>query len=170
MRMRAAVALLMALALAACGSTPARRQAARGAATGSLAGCAELAPHLKAAADAHGLDFGLLAGVAWVETRFRNLVNRRSGARGYLQLMPATARRLGCGDLDEMSENLACGARLLRNLLDRFEGSVLLALSGYHAGLRMPNAARAERRLPKNRSYVEKVLAARTRILREGCR
>jgi soluble lytic murein transglycosylase-like protein len=132
-------------------------------------GCAALLPHIERAAAAHDLEPALVAGVIHVESRFRNVVNRSSGARGYMQLMPATARRMGCGDLDDVGDNLACGARLLRDLLERYDGRLLLALSGYHAGLRMPNEARREARVPTNRSYLEKVLAARTRLIREGC-
>ncbi len=139
------------------------------AADDDLAGCTNLLPHIERAAAAHGLEPALIAGVIHVESRFRNVVNRASGARGYMQLMPATARRMGCGDLDDVADNLDCGARLLRNLLDRYDGGLLLALSGYHAGLKLPNEARRDGRVPTNLSYLEKVLAARTRLIREGC-
>ena len=135
----------------------------------STEGCAALMPHIERAAAAHDLEAALVAGVIHVESRFRNVVNRSSGARGYMQLMPVTARRMDCGDLDDLADNLDCGARLLRNLLDRYDGELLLALSGYHAGLRLPNEARRDGRVPANLSYLEKVLAARTRLIREGC-
>lgn len=132
--------------------------------------CARVMPLIEEAAAKHGLDAPLMAAIIAIETRFSNVRNKRSGARGLMQVMPSTGRRLGCGDLDDPRENLDCGATLIRRLLDRYDGSLLLALSGYHAGLRAPNEARRTRVVPSNTHYAEKVLATRTRLLREGCR
>jgi soluble lytic murein transglycosylase-like protein len=132
-------------------------------------GCQALWPFIEEAAAAKGLDAPLMAAIIQIESRFRHVVNKRSGARGLMQIMPSTARSLGCGDLDNTRANLACGADLLRRLLDRYDGSLLLALSGYQSGLKAPNKARRTGVLPPNQRYLEKVLATRTRLLREGC-
>ena len=58
-----------------------------------------------------------------------------AGARGLLQLMPATAWEVGLRS-DAPAANVLAGARYLRSLLDRF-GDVELALAAYNAG---PNA------------------------------
>jgi len=55
-----------------------------------------------------------------------------AGARGLLQLMPATARSLRL-DGDDPAANVLAGAFYLRQLIDRF-GSVDLALAAYNAG------------------------------------
>jgi soluble lytic murein transglycosylase-like protein len=51
-----------------------------------------------------------------------------------MQLMPATAARLGVGDPFDPRENIEGGVRHLRSLLDRFDNNVPLALAAYHAG------------------------------------
>ena len=132
-------------------------------------GCEALWPFIEEAAAHKGLDAPLMAAIIQIESPFRHVVNKRSGARGLMQIMPSTARSLGCGNLDDTRANLACGADLLRRLLDRYDGSLLLALSGYQSGLKAPNKARRTGILPPNQRYLEKVLATRTRLLREGC-
>jgi soluble lytic murein transglycosylase-like protein len=131
--------------------------------------CARVMPLIEEAAAKHGLDAPLMAAIIAIETRFSNVRNKRSGARGLMQVMPSTGRRLGCGDLDDPRENLDCGATLIRRLLKRYDGSLFLALSGYHAGLRPPNEARRTGVVPSNTHYAEKVFETRTRLLREGC-
>jgi soluble lytic murein transglycosylase-like protein len=56
------------------------------------------------------------------------------GAKGLMQLMPATADRLGVTDPFDPREAVLGGARYLRFLLDAFEGDAALALAAYNAG------------------------------------
>ncbi|HEY6961373.1 MAG TPA: transglycosylase SLT domain-containing protein [Gaiellaceae bacterium] len=84
-----------------------------------------------AAADA-GIPPALLYAVARVESSLREDAQSAAGARGLLQLMPATARSLALNP-DEPRSNVLAGARYLRELLDRFD-SADLALAAYNAG------------------------------------
>lgn len=84
-----------------------------------------------AAADAH-LAPALLYAVAKVESNLREDARSAAGARGLLQLMPATAQSLDLNP-DEPRSNVLGGARYLRQLLDRFN-STDLALAAYNAG------------------------------------
>jgi soluble lytic murein transglycosylase-like protein len=85
-----------------------------------------------AAARRTGLPLSLLVAIAYEESRMNPRARSRAGARGLLQLMPATARSLRLRG-DDPASNVLAGALYLRQLLDRF-GSVELALAAYNAG------------------------------------
>jgi soluble lytic murein transglycosylase-like protein len=74
----------------------------------------------------------LLVATAYEESRMDPAALSGAGARGLLQLMPATAQEVGLRS-DEPAANVLAGARYLRLLLDRF-GDVDLALAAYNAG------------------------------------
>ena len=74
----------------------------------------------------------MLYAVAKIESNLRQDAESEAGARGLLQLMPATARSLAL-NIDEPSSNVLAGARYLRQLIDRFRSSDL-ALAAYNAG------------------------------------
>jgi soluble lytic murein transglycosylase-like protein len=88
---------------------------------------------LNDAAKAHGLDRGLLEALAWQESRGRTAAVSPKGAIGVMQLMPGTAAELGVR-IDDVADNIRGGALYLRRQLDRFGGSVPLALAAYNAG------------------------------------
>lgn len=56
------------------------------------------------------------------------------GARGLMQLVPATARRFGVDDQLNPVQNLQGGARYLKYLLELYHGDPTLALAAYNAG------------------------------------
>lgn len=132
--------------------------------------CRQAKAVAQAAAPAGRLEPALMLAVMRVESAFSTNVISRAGAVGLMQVMPDNVGRLACGDLFDADQNAICGARILRRFLDRYDGDLMLALSGYNAGLGMPGRARAEVRTPANFSYVEKVLRVRARFLRRGCK
>jgi peptidoglycan DL-endopeptidase CwlO len=74
----------------------------------------------------------MLWAVAKVESNLHAGAQSEAGARGLLQVMPATATALNL-NIDEPSSNVLAGARYLRQMLDRFQSSDL-ALAAYNAG------------------------------------
>ncbi len=98
---------------------------------------------LAAAADAAGIERALLWALVRQESRFDPRAVSRSNARGLTQLLSGTARDMArelheSFDSDtlvfEPSRSLRYGARYLRQLLDRFDGSIPVALTAYNAG------------------------------------
>lgn len=86
------------------------------------------------AATRHGVEPLLLFSVMNQESAFNSQAVSPKGARGLMQLMPATATRFGVTNIFDPEQNIHAGARYLRFLLDLFDGDVRLALAGYNAG------------------------------------
>lgn len=82
----------------------------------------------------NGVDPVLLYAIMHRESSFKRYAVSYKGARGLMQLMPATAARFGVRDIFDPAQNIQGGARYVRLLLDRFDGDVRLALAGYNAG------------------------------------
>jgi soluble lytic murein transglycosylase-like protein len=86
-----------------------------------------------AAARATRLPLGLLAAVAFVESRFSVGAESPAGAVGVMQLMPETADSLHLDAL-KLSSNVLGGAVFLRQLVSHYDGDFNLALAAYNAG------------------------------------
>lgn len=91
-------------------------------------------PLLRAAAERYALPFSLVKAVALVESRLDPLAVSHKGAQGIMQLMPQTAQNLQVNNPFDPSQNIDGGARLLRYLLDQYDGELTLALAAYNAG------------------------------------
>ena len=76
---------------------------------------------ITALADAHGVDARLVHAVIAVESAYQPRARSRKGARGLMQLMPATARQYGVRNAYRPAANLDAGVRHLKTLLDRFD-------------------------------------------------
>jgi transglycosylase-like protein with SLT domain/uncharacterized protein DUF4124 len=90
--------------------------------------------HIQAAAALHGISQDLIRAVIQVESQFDRLAISTAGARGLMQLMPATARSMGVADSFDARQNIFGGTRYLRSLLGRYGGDVTLAAAAYNAG------------------------------------
>ncbi len=121
---------------------------------------AEIEPLLGAAAGRERLPVALLREVARQESGFRPCAVSRAGAMGLMQLMPASARRLGVWNPFDPRESVDSGARLLKEMLTRYGGNVALALSAYNAGPGRVDAAGGVPEIAETAGYVRKILEA----------
>ena len=123
---------------------------------------------LQEIARANDISPHLLEALVWQESRWNQTAVSRAGAIGLAQLMPGTARDLGVDPRDPI-QNLAGGARYLRQQLNRFDGDVEKALAAYNAGPGRVMTARGIPSIPETQAYVRAIvsrLAANS--IREG--
>lgn len=92
-----------------------------------------------------GLDPQLVLGIIEVESAFRKYAVSRSGARGYMQVMPFWIKLIGRrGDnLFHLRTNLRYGCVILRHYLDLEKGDYFRALGRYNGSLGKPDYPRA---------------------------
>lgn len=100
----------------------------------------------------------LIAAVIRAESNFDPRAISPKGARGLMQLMPATATGLGVRDIFDPRENVQAGVRFLRDLINQFAGDVRLALAAYNAGPELVTRLRDVPPYPETRTYVTRVL------------
>jgi hypothetical protein len=93
----------------------------------------EIRKLVEKAARQHGVDPHLATAITAVESDFDRTRNSPKGARGPMQLMPATAARFNVADPCDPVANIEGGVRYLRLLLDEFRNPIV-AVAAYNAG------------------------------------
>src|SRR6266704_3220408 len=86
------------------------------------------------AAKKFDVDAALVSAVIQAESDFNPQEVSNKGARGLMQLMPATAQRFGVTNSFDPIANIYAGTRYLRWLLETFDGNADLAVAAYNAG------------------------------------
>ncbi|MBF0368908.1 MAG: lytic transglycosylase domain-containing protein [Magnetococcales bacterium] len=112
-----------------------------------------------------GVPVSLALAMAQTESDFNPKCESHKGARGVMQIMPATSTSeygIHPDDLWNPRINIRLGLHFMARLLKRYKGRVNLALSYYNGGSRvgdLPNA----RIIPATRRYVQKVRSLQSR-------
>jgi soluble lytic murein transglycosylase-like protein len=105
------------------------------------------------------IDSALVKAIIKAESNFNHRAVSPVGARGLMQLMPATAASLQVKDSFHPETNIDGGVRYLRYLMNMFNGNLPLVLAAYNAG---ENAVmRHNNRIPpypETQTYVKRVL------------
>lgn len=112
-----------------------------------------IATLLDAAATLNEIPKTLARAVAWIESRGNPNAESSVGARGVMQLMPATARDLGVTDAFDAEQNIAAGVEYLSRLLKKYGGSEVHALAAYNWG-----PGRVDDALAEGKAFPEQVL------------
>ena len=123
-----------------------------------------IAAQVDAAARRYGVPASLVTAVISVESEFNPRAVSRRGALGLMQLMPSTAALLGVRDAFDPEQNVDGGARYLRDLLDRFDNDVSLALAAYNAGPQAVIRHGGIPPYPETRAFVAQVLGRVGRV------
>lgn len=89
---------------------------------------------IREASATYDVPFAFIKAVVRVESNFNPLAVSHAGAQGLMQLMPRTASSLGVRDPFDPRQNIFGGAKLLRLLIDRYDGDINLILAAYNAG------------------------------------
>ena len=106
----------------------------------------------------HNLDIDLLVAVVNAESGGHPYAVSRAGARGLMQLMPATAAALGVQDAFRPDQNIAGGVTYLDQLLTRYHDDLHLALAAYNAGPGAVDRYHGVPPYPETRAYITRIV------------
>lgn len=92
---------------------------------------------INSSAERHQLDNSWILAIIRQESAFVPDARSHAGARGLMQLMPATARgvsRYKRPDLTDPETNIELGSKYFRQKLNQFDANPVLAIASYNAG------------------------------------
>jgi soluble lytic murein transglycosylase len=109
-------------------------------------------------ARAHNLSPALVRAIIKAESNGQRKAVSRKGAKGVMQLMPFTSKRLNVSDPFDPIENIEGGVKYIKELLATFEGDLTNTIAAYNAG---PAAVKKYGGIPpyqETRQYVRRVM------------
>jgi hypothetical protein len=96
----------------------------------------------------------LIRSIIATESGFNPRAVSPKGARGLMQLMPATAARLGVSNCFDPEENIRGGVKHFRSLMDIFNNDIKLSLAAYNAGENLVQRLGRVPEIKETREYV----------------
>jgi len=115
-------------------------------------------------ANRQSIDPALALAIAKVESDFNPRALSYAGAKGIMQIMPATAKGvfgISPDRLFDAKTNIELGIRFIKKLLARYDQRTDIALSHYNGGSAVQNKSGGLTVIPATQKYVNKVLSAR---------
>ena len=125
----------------------------------STGGPKKFRSYIRTASNRFGIDPALVEAVIQVESGFNPNAISSKGATGLMQLMAETANRYRVNDRHNPRENINAGVAHLRQLMDKFNGNIPLAVAAYNAGASAVEMYEGIPPYPETRRYVTKVLS-----------
>ena len=108
-------------------------------------------------ASRHEVDPALVKAIIMAESGYNPNAISKKGAKGLMQLMPSTAQALGVEDAFNPEQNISGGVRYFKQLVNRFDGDVKLALAAYNAGSKNVRHYQGVPPYKATRYYIKKV-------------
>jgi len=126
---------------------------------------ARYAKLIHAAAQKHGVEEKLIASVIATESNFDAKAVSRKNALGLMQLLPKTAARYAVTNIFDPAQNIDAGTHYLKDLLERYHGSLAFALAAYNAGPETVDRYGGVPPFPETRNYVRQITSKLTGAL-----
>jgi len=114
-------------------------------------------PIILKAANRFQVDPALVKAIIMAESGYDPRAISKVGAKGLMQLMPATAEELGVEDIFNPKHNINAGVGYFKKLLNRFDGDIKLALAAYNAGTGKVRQYQGIPPFKATRYYIKKV-------------
>ncbi len=103
------------------------------------------------------LDPSLIRSIIAQESGFNPKAISPKGARGLMQLMPATAQRLGVNNSFDPEQNIRGGVKHFRFLMDSFDNNLDLSLAAYNAGENLVQRLGRIPEIKETKNYVQSI-------------
>jgi membrane-bound lytic murein transglycosylase MltF len=92
--------------------------------------------------DKYDVDWVLMTAQGYQESQLNQAIRSKVGAIGVMQVMPATGKELGVGDITKVEPNINAGIKYIRYMIDQYYGNepmtkldkALFAFAAYNAG------------------------------------
>ena len=104
------------------------------------------------------VDPQLIVAIIHHESGFDQFAESPTGAIGFMQLMPGTAKSMGVKDIYGISDNIRGGVKYFKQCLNKTKNDIPLALASYNAGLGSVLKYKGIPPFKETRNYVDKVL------------
>jgi len=113
---------------------------------------------IEEASKRHGVLFPLIKAVIKAESDFDPRAVSKAGALGLMQIMPKNVNALKISDPFNPLENIMGGTRYFKQLIDKYEGKLQLALAAYNAGPSMVDYYNGIPPIKETENYVKRVM------------
>lgn len=116
-------------------------------------------PVVRKVAKRHGIEADLIHAIIRAESNYESTAVSPKGARGLMQLMPATARAYGVRDEFDPEQNIEGGTKYLKDLIKLYGGKTSLVLAAYNAGQEAVKKYKGIPPYPETRDYIKRIQA-----------
>lgn len=114
---------------------------------------------VRQAAAKYEIEPDLIHAVIKTESNGNHRAVSSKGAMGLMQLMPSTAYDMNVANPFNPEENIEGGTKYLKQLLEKFNGDLTLALAAYNAGPKTVERYGSVPPISETRQYVKKIIS-----------